>query len=138
MRERRTGILGIMKETIVPDEPDAYSPAGAAIRFIMDGATGNMIHCTVPSKQINRAMVHSTVSEFWYVLSGHGEIWRKDDEDSRTVLLAPGTSIDIPVGTAFQYRSIGDSDLEFICIAMPPWPGDEEATQIEGLWQPNI
>jgi hypothetical protein len=44
------------------------SPAGADIRFIMDGATGNVIHSTVPPQQVNRATVHATVSGFWYVL----------------------------------------------------------------------
>jgi mannose-6-phosphate isomerase-like protein (cupin superfamily) len=127
-----------MKESVVPEEPDARSPAGAEIRYLMDGTTGNMIHSTVPPRQVNRATVHATVSEFWYVLSGQGEIWRSDGEESRTVDLKPGTSIDIPVGTSFQYRNTGDGILEFICIAMPPWPGDEEATTVAGPWQPAV
>ena len=49
-----------------PRTPDARSPAGAEIRYLMEGATGNMIHSTVPSGQVNRATVHATVSEFWY------------------------------------------------------------------------
>jgi hypothetical protein len=32
-----------MKTTMLPEEPDAKSPAGADIRFLMDGKTGNMI-----------------------------------------------------------------------------------------------
>ena len=56
-----------MKATTLPEQPDAKSPAGADIRFIMDGETGNMIHSTVPPHQINKATVHATVSEFWYV-----------------------------------------------------------------------
>ena len=32
---------GIMKATTLPEQPDAKSPAGADIRFIMDGETGN-------------------------------------------------------------------------------------------------
>ncbi|HSR44154.1 MAG TPA: cupin domain-containing protein [Acidimicrobiia bacterium] len=127
-----------MKETVLPDQPDAFSPAGAAIRFVMDGPTGNMIRSTVPPGQINRATVHATVSEFWHVLSGRGEIWRRDDQESRTVALLPGTSIDIPVGTAFQYRNTGVEYLDFVCVSMPPWPGDEEATLVEGPWQPTI
>jgi mannose-6-phosphate isomerase-like protein (cupin superfamily) len=71
-----------MKTTTLPEQPDAKSPAGADIRFIMDGETGNMIHCTVPPHQTNRATVHATVSEFWYVLEGHGEIWRDDGLES--------------------------------------------------------
>ena len=127
-----------MKQTQLPALPDAKSPAGADIRFIMDGPSGNMIHSTVPSGQINRATVHATVSEFWYVLGGHGEIWRKDAREERVTALLPGVSIDIPVGTAFQYRNVGGMPLTFICITMPPWPGDMEATHLAGIWQPTI
>ncbi len=126
-----------MKQTTLPIQPDAKSPAGADIRFIMDGTTGNMIHSTVPPQQINRATVHATVSEFWYVLEGQGEIWRKSNTDERVTALVAGVSIDIPVGTAFQYRNISDQDLKFICISMPPWPGDVEASHLEGPWQPT-
>ena len=127
-----------MKTTMLPEHPDAKSPAGAEIRFLMDGATGNMIHSTVPPHQVNRATVHATVSEFWYVLEGHGEVWRDDHMESCTTVLTPGTAIDIPAGTAFQYRNVADVDLKFICIAMPPWPGDAEATFVKGIWQPTI
>lgn len=127
-----------MKETQLPSRPDAKSPAGADIRFIMDGTTGNMIHSTVPAGQINRAMLHKTVSEFWYILEGSGEIWRKDNKEERITALVKGVSIDIPVGTAFQYRNTGSTPLKFICISMPPWPGDAEAAHINGAWQPTV
>ncbi|MBO9398463.1 cupin domain-containing protein [Shimia sp. R9_2] len=127
-----------MKETVLPDVPDAKSPAGADIRFIMDGTTGNMIHSTVPPGQINRATVHRSVSEFWYVLEGEGEIWRRDEREERVTSLAPGVSIDIPVGTAFQYRCVGEVPLKFICITMPPWPGDQEASHVDGAWAPTV
>jgi len=72
----------MMKTTTIPEQPDGKSPAGADIRFIMDGQTGDMIHSTVPPHQINKATVNATVSEFWYVLEGHGEIWRDKGESS--------------------------------------------------------
>lgn len=127
-----------MKETTLSPSPDAKSPAGADIRFIMNGTTGNMIHSTVKPGQINRATVHATVSEFWHILEGVGEIWRMRAGEERVTRLEAGTSIDIPVGTAFQYRNIGDHDLKFICIAMPPWPGDSEATYLDGVWAPTV
>ncbi|MCK0142256.1 cupin domain-containing protein [Aliiroseovarius sp. F20344] len=127
-----------MKETILPPVADAKSPAGADIRFIMDGTTGNMIHSTVSPGQINRATVHETVSEFWFVLEGDGEIWRRDDTEEKVTNLVPGVSIDIPVGTAFQYRNVGTEPLKFICISMPPWPGDHEASHLDGAWEPTV
>ena len=127
-----------MKTTMLPEHPGAKSPAGAEVRYLMDGETGSMIHSTVPPHQVNKATVHATVSEFWYVLEGHGEIWRDDGVESGVTDLVPDTAIDIPVGTAFQYRNVSDADLKFICVTMPPWPGDTEASYVEGKWPPTV
>ena len=127
-----------MKTTTLPQFPDDKSPAGADIRYIMNGHTGNMIHSTVPPRQVNRATAHATVTEFWFVLEGKGEVWRDNGEESSITALLPGTSIELQAGTAFQYRNTSDQDLKFICIAMPPWPGDSEASFVEGIWEPTI
>ncbi len=96
-----------------------------------------MIHSTVPPGQVNRATVHATVNEFWHILSGRGEIWRRNDGGEEITALTPGISIDIPVGTAFQYRCTGEEPLQFLCVARPPWPGEAEATEIDGPWVPT-
>jgi mannose-6-phosphate isomerase-like protein (cupin superfamily) len=126
-----------MQTRQLPESPDGRSPAGAEIRYLLEGPTGNMIHSTVPSGQVNRATIHATVSEFWHILSGQGEIWRKDENGAEVTALAPGASIEIPVGTGFRYRCTGPEPLRFLCISMPPWPGDSEATFIEGPWVPT-
>ena len=126
-----------MQTTSFPSAPEGRSPAGAEIRFLIEGETGGMIHSTVPPGQVNRATVHATVSEFWHVLSGEGQIWRRDGTGEETTVLRTGVSIDIPVGTAFQYRCTGVDPLQFLCVTMPPWPGEHEATHIDGPWQPN-
>lgn len=126
-----------MKETVLPDLPDGKSPAGADVRLLMDSDTGNMIHSTVSAGQTNRTVVHATVNEFWYILEGHGEIWRRDHEQERVTTLVPGVAIDIPVGTAFQYRNVGTGPLRFICVTMPPWRGHQESTYLEGIWKPS-
>ena len=54
-----------MKTTMLPERPDAKSPAGADIRFLVAGPTGNLIHGTVPPRQVNRATVHATVNFVW-------------------------------------------------------------------------
>jgi mannose-6-phosphate isomerase-like protein (cupin superfamily) len=127
-----------MQTRPLPVSPDDQSPAGAEVRYLMGGATGDMIHSTVPPHQVNRATIHATVSEFWYVLSGRGEIWRREGGTEESTILEPGISIDIPVGTAFQYRCIGAEPLRFICVTMPPWPGHHEASLIEGPWGPTV
>jgi mannose-6-phosphate isomerase-like protein (cupin superfamily) len=126
-----------MQTRSLPSVPDARSPAGAEIRYLMEGDTGNMIHATVPPGQVNRATVHATVSEFWHVLSGEGQIWRRDGNGEEITDLRSGVSIDIPVGTAFQYRCTGVDSLRFLCVSMPPWPGDQEATVLDGPWAPT-
>jgi hypothetical protein len=52
--------------------------------------------------------------------------------------LIAGVCVDVPLGTAFQYRCTGDVPLVFTCTAMPPWPGDDEALLVEGPWVPSV
>jgi mannose-6-phosphate isomerase-like protein (cupin superfamily) len=126
-----------MQTRSFPLAPDGRSPAGAEVRSLVEGEAGSMIHSTVPPGQVNRATVHATVSEFWHVLSGHGQIWRREGAYEETTALVSGVSIDIPVGTAFQYRCNGVEPLQFLCVSMPRWPGAEEATVVEGPWEPT-
>ena len=42
-----------MQTRSFPSTPDGRSPAGAEIRYLMEGAIGNMIHSTVPPGQVN-------------------------------------------------------------------------------------
>jgi hypothetical protein len=44
------------EDDILPGFTDAKSQAGADIRFLMDGKTGNMIHSTVPPHQVNQTV----------------------------------------------------------------------------------
>jgi len=126
-----------MRTRPLPETPDARSPAGAEIRYLMEGATGNMIHSTVPPGQVNRATVHAAVSEFRHVLSGRGEMWRRDEGGEDVAVLESGVSIDIPVCTAFQCRCTGAEPLRLLCIAMPPRPGNAEASLLDGPWMPT-
>ena len=98
-----------------------------------------MIHSTVPPGMVGRACRFRTIDEYWYVLSGEGEIWRgaPDGHESITRLI-PGVCVDIPLGTAFQYRCTGNVPLVFTCTALPPWPGDDEAVIVDGPWVPRV
>jgi mannose-6-phosphate isomerase-like protein (cupin superfamily) len=47
-------------------------------------------------------------------------------------------SLTIPIGTHFQFRSIGDEPLAAIGVTMPPWPGEGEAVVVTGPRQPTV
>jgi len=50
------------------------------------------------------------------------------------VALEPGTCLSIPVGTSFQFRSLGGGPLAAVAVTMPPWPGEDEAREVSGAW----
>ena len=126
-----------MQTTAIPKDYEHTSPAGAEVRVLMNNEHGGIAHCTLKDKSISKAVRHKTVSEFWHVLSGRGAIWRRRDGQAQVTTLEPGVTIDISLGTDFQYRS-DEGDLVFICVTMPPWSGPEEAAYVtDGVWEPT-
>jgi len=73
--------------------------------------------------QTSVAVVHRTIEEFWYFLSGRGELWRRQGEREEVVAVGPGTCLTIPTGTRFQFRAGPAEALEALGITLPPWPG---------------
>ena len=72
-----------MKTTTVETAECGRSPLGARIRFLMEGQHGNMIHSTVPPGMTGRACRFRTIDEYWFILSGEGEIWRSAPDGQR-------------------------------------------------------
>ena len=97
-----------------------------------------MAHFELPAGAVSHAVTHRTVEEIWFVVSGRGSIWRRQDVRERIDPLAPGTSLTIPLGTAFQFRAEAGSPLAFVAITMPPWPGMDEALPTPGPWTPTV
>ena len=116
---------------------DALAPDGSQIRSLLELSGGSMVHCQLPVGTVTQAVKHRTVEELWYVLSGKGEIWRKQDGREEITLLEAGISISVPLGTSFQFRNIGDMPLEMILMTMPPWPGADEAIPQDNHWEPR-
>lgn len=129
--------MSIRSQTI-PENYEHISPAGAEVRLIMGNSTADLAHCTLRKGKISKAVTHKTVNEFWHVVSGAGAIWRRTGNQEEITTLEPGVTIDIPLGTEFQYRSTENSDLAFLCFTMPPWPGHDEVNYIKnGAWTPS-
>jgi len=117
---------------------DLLAPDGSEVRVLLSLAGGSMAHFRLAGGEVSRAVRHRTVEEIWYVLSGQGEMWRSADGHEQTVTLSPGTCLTIPVGSRFQFRSVGLEALAAVAITMPPWPGDGEAEIVAGKWEPTV
>ncbi len=60
-------------------------------------------------------------------------MWRKCGDREETTQLKVGTCLTIPVGTHFQFRAAGEG-LSAVAVTMQPWPGEDEAVYVKGVW----
>ncbi len=122
----------------LPEKPDCFAPDGSEIRLLSTLDEASSVHCRLPSGKTAKACHHKTVSEIWYILSGEGELWKKWQGAESVTNLRAGTSVTLPVGTHFQFRSLGNGPLDLFIATFPRWPGPEEAVHVTGKWQSNL
>lgn len=123
-----------MSWTVEMSEDHVVAPDGSEVRPLAQTTRGSMAHCTLPPGGVSLAVRHRTVEEVWFFISGAGEVWRKHGDREEVVAARPGTSIAIPTGAHFQFRTVGDAPLVFLLTTMPPWPGHEEAERVADFW----
>jgi mannose-6-phosphate isomerase-like protein (cupin superfamily) len=119
----------------LPSSPTTVAPDGSDVRVLLSLPAGGMAHFELAAGKVARAVTHRTVEEVWYVVSGRGEMWRRQDRREETVALEPGVCLTIPLGTHFQFRASASQAVAAVAITMPPWPGDGEAVAVNGPWQ---
>jgi mannose-6-phosphate isomerase-like protein (cupin superfamily) len=125
---------GMFETKMLPSEFDVTAPDGSGIRVLARTSNGSMAHGTLAPGSTSLAIRHRTVEEIWFVLAGAAEIWRKLDDSESVTHLVPGISITIPLGTEFQFRTVGTQPFQFIMCTMPPWPDADEAIHVTGIW----
>jgi mannose-6-phosphate isomerase-like protein (cupin superfamily) len=118
----------------ISELPDVIAPDGSEVRLLASISRGSMAQFSLPAGKISVAVAHRTVEEVWFFTGGKGRIWRKNERAEEIVEITPGLSISIPVGTQFQFRNDGGEALTAIGTTMPPWPGMDEAYQVQGIW----
>jgi mannose-6-phosphate isomerase-like protein (cupin superfamily) len=118
----------------LPGTRDVVAPDGSDVRILLQLGRGGMAHFELAAGRVSRAVAHHSVDEIWYILRGQGQMWRRQAEREETVPLEPGTCVSIPVGTHFQFRSTGAGPLAAVGATMPPWPGPDEAYEVDGAW----
>jgi mannose-6-phosphate isomerase-like protein (cupin superfamily) len=122
----------------LPEKHDTIAPDDSLIRVLVRSGRGSMAHGTLPPRGVSRAITHRTVEEIWYVTEGRGQVWRKQGQREVEIDVGPGTSLSIPPGTHFQFRTVGDKPLRFIMCTMPPWPGEDEAIRVPDHWPVDL
>ena len=114
----------------LPVSPDAVAPDGSNVRVLLRLDRGGMAHFELAPAQTSKAVTHASVEEIWFFVSGCGQMWRSQDGHDEIIDVSPGVCLTIPVGTHFQFRSLGDEALAAIGVTMPPWPGEGEAIEV--------
>lgn len=118
--------LPVARDVVAPDKSD--------VRVLLGLDNGGLAHFELGPDRTSHAVTHRTVEEIWFVLRGRGEMWRKQGEREEVVPLEQGVCVPIPSGTWFQFRSFGYEPLAVVAVTMPPWPGEGEAYEVEGIW----
>jgi mannose-6-phosphate isomerase-like protein (cupin superfamily) len=117
------------------ESASAVAPDGSRVRVLLGLRGGSMARFELSAGEVSRAVTHQTVEEIWFVLSGRGEMWRKQGKREEIVVLEPGVCLTIPLGTHFQFRAAQSASLAAVAITLPPWPNDAEAILVEGPWR---
>lgn len=122
----------------LPADVTATAPDGADVRELLAlKGRGSMAHFSLAPGRVSGAVVHRTVEEIWFILSGRGEMWRSAEGREDIAALEAGVCLTIPLGTRFQFRSTGEVPVAAIAVTMPPWPGADEAVGVAGPWEPR-
>ncbi len=118
--------------------PDAIAPDGSEVRVLCGLSRGGLAVFSLQPDSVSKAVAHRTVEEIWYVLSGRGRIWRKLGQQEEIDEIDAGVSLSIPTGTQFQFRCDSPEPLTVLGATMPPWPGEDEAYLVEGIWEATL
>jgi mannose-6-phosphate isomerase-like protein (cupin superfamily) len=120
----------------LPVKPADVAPDGTAVRPLLELKGGSFAHFELAPGRTTTALTLRTVEEILYFLRGRGEMWRKQGDHEEIVPVESGVCVTIPLGTIYQFRVFGNEPLSLVVVAMPPWPGGNEASIVEGKWEP--
>ena len=122
----------------LPIDPTVTAPDGSQVRVLLGLAGGGMAHFELAAGQVAKAVTHRTVEEIWFIVSGRGQMWRRQGPREQVVELSAGLCLTIPLGTQFQFRAAPDATLAAVAVTLPPWPGEGEAVFVPGPWPASV
>src|SRR5216684_3212315 len=113
---RHLGIRGEAEARLEKLKLDAIAPDGSEIYFRELGAKrASLVEVLLRPGGVSRPVQHRTVEEVWYFLGGSGEVW----VGGETTNVTAGSTVIIPTDSPFQFRTLGDEPLRFLCFTSP-------------------
>jgi mannose-6-phosphate isomerase-like protein (cupin superfamily) len=111
----------------LPASPTVEAPDGSDVRVLLSTSRGSCAHFDLAGGQTSTAVAHTTVEEIWCFLSGRGQMWLASaDSDGDVAAVMPGDGLTIIAAC---------SRPAAVAVMMPPWPGENEASGVEGRWE---
>lgn len=115
----------------LPPYPDETASDTSEIRRLGGVERGSLVHFTLYPGRCSFPICHRTGHGIWYVVGGHGEVWRSDPKGPEQVdLLWPGVAVDMPVGSTFQLRATGYEALGLVLLTLPQGLGADEVVPV--------
>ena len=132
-RERADGL----NTKRISSEVNAIAPDGSDVRVLCEVERGSMAHFTLPAKATSKAVAHRTVEEIWYLIIVADECGGASPTTKRSLTLAPASPL-ISRLERISFTAKSASSLVAIGATMPPWPGENEAYEVDGPWQATV
>ena len=121
----------------LPLRPDAVAPDGSDVRLLLAVAGGGLAHFELGAVRRRSPSSIGRSRRSGTSCGGRGRCGGRSPEQEEVVRVSAGVCITIPLGTRFQFRSLGDEPLAAVGVTIPRWPGDTEAMLVDGPWQPT-
>ncbi len=80
----------------LPAAPGAVAPDGSDVRVLLRLGRGSMAHFELAAGRVSRAVAHHAVDELWYILGGHGQMWRRQGSGRRRCRCGPAPACPFP------------------------------------------
>jgi mannose-6-phosphate isomerase-like protein (cupin superfamily) len=97
------------------------NPSGEVVYELLRGVTHTVAYIVIPPGKSSSAHYHRISEESYVILEGNAILVI----DGREIPINQGHSMLIEKGEIHQISNLGDQDLEFLAICVPPWVPDD-------------
>ncbi len=103
--------------------PSVYNVCDQTLREVIALPKVSMAHVTMEANDASLLHQHSAMTEVYFILQGEGVLYHGE----RALKAEKGAYLVIPKNTPHQLRNTGNTDLEHLVFAIPPFnPKDVE------------